>query len=86
MARKKISWDRQEAESEVGEIMSLKPCPFCGNSVNIIYGSTTKCFEVYHRYMKKCIVEQPLYIKATNEISTLKSAYEVWNGRTEANE
>lgn len=57
----------------------LKPCPFCGDSVNIMYNSALNVFYVYHDN-KECAFNEfeinGYYAKS------LKEAYDIWNTRS----
>ena len=57
----------------------LKPCPFCGDSVNIMYNSALNVFHVYHDYEECAFNEFEIdgyYAKS------LKEAYDIWNTRS----
>ena len=57
----------------------LKSCPFCGDSVNIMYNSALNVFHVYHDN-KECAFNEfeinGCYAKS------LKEAYDIWNTRS----
>lgn len=57
----------------------LKPCPFCGDTVNIHYVSDEKAFTVWHDN-ENCIFVEPLWIYGDN-IKSLSDAYDAWNKR-----
>ena len=56
----------------------LKPCPFCGGTVNITYNSLSKTYYVNHdtEECKFNIFEIDGYYA-----KTLKEAYSIWNTR-----
>lgn len=56
----------------------LKPCPFCGDSVNITYTSFENAFEVWHDN-NKCPFVEPFFI---DEAESLSEAYNIWNTRS----
>ena len=56
----------------------MKPCPFCGDTVNAIYNSALKCFFIYHDN-KACILEG-ISIDY-DSAKSLSEAKEVWNTR-----
>lgn len=57
----------------------LKPCPFCGGSVNIMYNSVANTFYVYHDN-EECKFNafeiDGYYAKSLSE------AYDIWNTRS----
>lgn len=57
----------------------LKPCPFCGDSVNIMYNSALNVFHVCHdnEECKFNGFEIDGYYA-----SSLKEAYDIWNTRS----
>ena len=62
-------------------ISKLKPCPFCGKSVSMVYNSFENIFKVYHRDgndEENCIVEGEIKIKG----DSLTVAERNWNRRT----
>jgi ssDNA-binding Zn-finger/Zn-ribbon topoisomerase 1 len=57
----------------------LKPCPFCGDSVNIMYNSALNVFYVYHNNEECKFNEFEIdgyYAKS------LSDAYKIWNTRS----
>ena len=70
--------DEIEAEPMVTN-KNLKPCPFCGDTVNIHYVSDEKAFTVWHDN-ENCIFVEPLWIYGDN-IKSLSDAYDAWNKR-----
>ena len=61
--------------------MKLKPCPFCGCPVTMIYNSLDNAFKFYHKGYDEieCRVVEPIMLKARS----LADAREVWNRRTD---
>lgn len=60
----------------------LKPCPFCGGTVNIYYSSATNAYYVIHENSKSsCIMITPMMIRG--KFKSLKEAYSAWNGEKE---
>lgn len=58
----------------------LKPCPFCGKPVSIVYNSLDRVFKVYHTYGDdeyNCCIIDPIPIDAVS----LKDASDAWNRR-----
>ena len=61
--------------------MELKPCPFCGETVHIIFSSASMMHMVYHKDSEfKCCIAGPFKIPITRAHS-LKEAAEAWNRR-----
>ena len=60
----------------------LKPCPFCGKSVSMIYNSLDNAFKFYHKNgdddMNCCVIE-PIMIEARS----LADAAQKWNRRAD---
>ena len=56
----------------------LKPCPFCGGTVNIMYNSLGHEFHVYHDY-EECMFDD--FTISDYYAKSLSEAYEVWNKR-----
>lgn len=56
----------------------LKPCPFCGDSVNIMYNSALHEFHVYHDY-EECKFN--VFTIDGYYAKSLKEAYDIWNTR-----
>lgn len=57
----------------------LKPCPFCGDTVNIMYNSASNVFHVYHDNEECKFNEFEIdgyYAKS------LSDAYKIWNTRS----
>lgn len=60
----------------------LKPCPFCGVPVTMIYNSFDNAFKFYHKGGMadgKCPVIEPIMLNA----ESLADAAEAWNRRAE---
>lgn len=61
--------------------MNLKPCPFCGEQVEIEYSEHTKHFFAYHDLKKsECIIKLAILLRNAH---TKEQAIEVWNRRIE---
>lgn len=61
----------------------LKPCPFCGGEVNIVYKSFDNSFFVYHNSGMdaiECVIHEPFEIDAPN-VKSLADARKAWNRR-----
>ena len=61
----------------------LKPCPFCGGAVSMIYNSFDNAFKVYHKSgfdSAECCVLEPIVLDG---LSSLAEAGEAWNRRAE---
>ena len=61
----------------------LKPCPFCGGKVTMVYNSMDNAFKVYHSSSfdaMDCPVIEPIML-GDLEIMSLKGAREAWNRR-----
>lgn len=58
----------------------LKPCPFCGSTVNIIYNSLDNAYKAYHD-KGECKFIEPFYIDGEHAES-LAEAYRIWNTRS----
>jgi hypothetical protein len=66
-----------------GDTVELKPCPWCGGDVTIIYRSASNMFHVYHCDSSgKCDIVGPFKIHKSRA-TTLEEAAEVWNRRAE---
>ena len=60
---------------------NLKPCPFCGDSVNIMYNSALNAFFVYHdSYAEKCKFNE--FEIDGYFAKSLSDAYKIWNTRS----
>ena len=60
----------------------LKPCPFCGKPVSMIYNSFDNAFKFYHQDGMndlKCCVVEPIMLKG----KSLADAKEKWNRRAD---
>ena len=60
----------------------LKPCPFCGGSVTMVYNSFDNAFKFYHKDCKKgeeCRIIEPIMLKGIS----LAEAAEAWNRRAD---
>ena len=58
----------------------LKPCPFCGRPVHMIYTSRDNAFKIFHKNVEEeicCCVIDPIMIKG----KSLAHAKEEWNMR-----
>ena len=60
--------------------MMLKPCPFCGGKVSMIYSSLDNMYHVYHRDSYGCAIKEPINIEVTRARS-LADAKREWNKR-----
>lgn len=63
--------------------MELKPCPFCGKPVYVVYNSRDNAFKFYHRNgvdALRCPVIEPIEMGELAEMS-LRGAEEAWNRR-----
>ena len=59
----------------------LKPCPFCGGSMTMVYRSASAMYHVYHDDGgRKCDIAGPFRI-SISRAKTLKEATEIWNRR-----
>ena len=61
----------------------LKPCPFCGGAVNIVYNSLDDAFRVYHNSGMdaiECVIREPFEIDVPN-VKSLAKARKAWNRR-----
>ena len=61
----------------------LKPCPFCGKPVTIVYNSFDNAYKFFHRAgfgEVDCFVQEPIVL---DSCSSLKDAAEAWNRRAE---
>jgi hypothetical protein len=64
-----------------GDTVELKPCPWCGGGITIIYRSASNMFHVYHcNDSGKCDIIGPFKIHKSRA-ATLEEAAEVWNRR-----
>jgi hypothetical protein len=61
----------------------LKPCPFCGDSVNIMYNSLANTFYVYHDHIT-CLEECKFNAFEIDGYfaKSLSDAYDIWNTRS----
>lgn len=60
----------------------LKPCPFCGKPVSMVYNSMDNAFKVYHKRswdITECRVIEPIMLEGVS----LADAAEAWNRRAE---
>lgn len=60
--------------------MELKPCPFCGGEMTMIYNSADKAFKFYHKNGfdgVECPILEPFMIDS----ESLATAAEAWNRR-----
>ena len=55
----------------------LKPCPFCGQPVSILYNSLDDAFKFYHKADAPCPVVEPMMLKGIS----LADAAQKWNRR-----
>lgn len=58
----------------------LKPCPFCGKPVSMVYNSCDKAFKIYHINGDddyNCCIIEPIMLDAVS----LADAAEGWNRR-----
>jgi hypothetical protein len=58
----------------------LKPCPFCGKPVSMVYNSFDKAFKFYHKDFADeewCRVVEPIMLRAVS----LTDAAAIWNRR-----
>lgn len=58
----------------------LKPCPFCGGEMHMIYRSASRMFMIYHKDDGKCDIVGPFKI-SVSRASSLKDACNCWNRR-----
>ena len=60
----------------------LKPCPFCGKPMSMIYNSLDNAFKIYHKSswdISECRVIEPIMFEGIS----LADATEAWNRRAE---
>ena len=59
----------------------LKPCPFCGQPVNMTYNSLDDAFKFYHKGVNDadCCIIEPIMLSA----KSLADAAQKWNRRVE---
>ena len=58
----------------------LKPCPFCGGEMSMIYRSKDRAFHIYHKSgfdAVECPILEPFIIDS----ESLSTAAEAWNRR-----
>ena len=63
--------------------MELKPCPFCGGAVSVVYNSADNAFKFYHKSVFDtihCPVIEPIMMGELETMS-LACAAENWNRR-----
>ena len=63
----------------------LKPCPFCGGKMSMIYRSSDNAFHVFHASgfdAVKCPILEPFLIDSVDDMS-LRGAAEAWNRRAD---
>ena len=59
----------------------LKPCPFCGEEVNVSYSSNLLAFNFWHvKGSEKCPLYNPIQFSG-QKIKSLAEAREAWNKR-----
>ena len=59
----------------------LKPCPFCGEQVQIEQAKDTKHFFAYHDLRKsECIIRLAVLIP---KAATMEQAIDIWNRRAD---
>ena len=57
----------------------LKPCPFCGGEVNVMYRSDMRAFVFWHtKRSERCPLFNPIELKV-DMVRSLKEAREIWN-------
>lgn len=59
---------------------TLKPCPFCGGEVIMMYNSLGNTYNVYHKDFTDCFLREPIEIEG-EKASSLNEAVEIWNRR-----
>lgn len=60
----------------------LKPCPFCGHPVQMVYNSHDNAFKIFHKNVVAemcCCVIDPIMIKG----KSLADAAKAWNRRVD---
>ena len=60
----------------------LKPCPFCGGEVSMVYNSQSGVFKFWHKGLnahKDCCVSEPILVDA----DSLADARQKWNRRAD---
>lgn len=63
--------------------IKLKPCPFCGGSVEMTYTSYDNMYHIYHRYnVMLCTIKEPIDIDGYF-VKSLSEAEDAWNRRAE---
>lgn len=58
----------------------LKPCPFCGKPVSMVYNSFDNAFKFYHKGVcddMECRIIEPIMLKG----HSLADAAQAWNRR-----
>ena len=61
----------------------LKPCPFCGGAVSMLYNSMDNAYKFYHKSgfdSLHCCVLEPIVLHG---FCSLAEAAEAWNRRAE---
>lgn len=61
-------------------MIELKPCPFCGGRVHMIYSSQDQMYHVYHEDLFRCAIKG--YINISGDCAkSLADAKREWNRR-----
>lgn len=63
-------------------MIDLKPCPFCGHPVQMVYNSCDNAFKIFHKNVVAemcCCVIDPIMIKG----KSLADAAKAWNRRAD---
>lgn len=59
--------------------INVKPCPFCGTRVHVVYSRPIKRFIFRHEFPKKCFIDDLFSVDCKDD--NFKTAIEKWNSR-----